>query len=163
VHPFLDHPGPIPFAHRGGAGEAPENTLVSFEIGVTLEYRYGNRRPHHSGRAASRPRRRRHHQRPPPAASRCPPPSPTRICWSANVRLHASVGRSLVRAPFKTAARRALQIGASILLSHREPLSHGLCYRESRNLPGRATHFQPRPRLELTLDRSQREPGGSHG
>jgi len=44
VHPFLDHPGPIPFAHRGGAGEAPENTLVSFEIGVTLEYRYGNRR-----------------------------------------------------------------------------------------------------------------------
>lgn len=40
MHPFLEEPAPIAFAHRGGAGEAPENTLEAFEIAVALGYRF---------------------------------------------------------------------------------------------------------------------------
>ncbi len=39
-HPFLEWEGPIPFAHRGGASDAPENTMPAFEHAVRLGYRY---------------------------------------------------------------------------------------------------------------------------
>lgn len=37
---FLDHPVPIPIAHRGGSLEAPENTMRAFAHAVSLGYRY---------------------------------------------------------------------------------------------------------------------------
>jgi glycerophosphoryl diester phosphodiesterase len=40
MHPFLSTGGPIGFAHRGGASEAPENTLPAFDRAVKLGYRY---------------------------------------------------------------------------------------------------------------------------
>ncbi|MFI7504868.1 glycerophosphodiester phosphodiesterase [Streptomyces sp. NPDC049687] len=39
-HPYLDHPGPIPFAHRGGAADGMENTVAQFRRAVETGYRY---------------------------------------------------------------------------------------------------------------------------
>ncbi|MGY1581859.1 glycerophosphodiester phosphodiesterase [Streptomyces sp. MN13] len=39
-HPYLDHPGPIPFAHRGGAADGLENTVRQFRRAVETGYRY---------------------------------------------------------------------------------------------------------------------------
>ncbi|MEH0581877.1 MULTISPECIES: glycerophosphodiester phosphodiesterase [Streptomyces] len=39
-HPYLDHPGPIPFAHRGGAADGLENTVAQFRRAIETGYRY---------------------------------------------------------------------------------------------------------------------------
>ena len=38
--PYLDHPGPIAFAHRGGGKEQPENSMAAVAHAVGLGYRY---------------------------------------------------------------------------------------------------------------------------
>jgi glycerophosphoryl diester phosphodiesterase len=37
---FLDQPGPVAFAHRGGAAHNPENSWPAFEHAVSLGYKY---------------------------------------------------------------------------------------------------------------------------
>ncbi|MER6433233.1 glycerophosphodiester phosphodiesterase [Streptomyces sp. 900105245] len=39
-HPYLDHPGPIAFAHRGGAADGLENTVAQFRRAFETGYRY---------------------------------------------------------------------------------------------------------------------------
>ncbi|MFF9015344.1 glycerophosphodiester phosphodiesterase [Streptomyces sp. NPDC014870] len=39
-HPYLDHPSPIPFAHRGGAADGLENTAAAFRRAAAAGYRY---------------------------------------------------------------------------------------------------------------------------
>ena len=39
-HPFLNHDGPIAFAHRGGLSQSPENTMAAFADAVSLGYLY---------------------------------------------------------------------------------------------------------------------------
>jgi glycerophosphoryl diester phosphodiesterase len=39
-YPFLEETGPLAIAHRGGASEAPENTMPAFSHAVSLGYRY---------------------------------------------------------------------------------------------------------------------------
>ncbi|MFI5831529.1 glycerophosphodiester phosphodiesterase [Streptomyces sp. NPDC051578] len=39
-HPYLDHPAPIPFAHRGGAADGLENTAAAFRRAEQAGYRY---------------------------------------------------------------------------------------------------------------------------
>ncbi|MDO8363264.1 MAG: glycerophosphodiester phosphodiesterase [Actinomycetota bacterium] len=39
-HPYLEWDGPIPFAHRGGASDVPENTMPAFQYAVDNGFRY---------------------------------------------------------------------------------------------------------------------------
>ncbi len=39
-HPYLEHPGPLAFAHRGGTEKHPENSLAAFTHAVSLGYRH---------------------------------------------------------------------------------------------------------------------------
>ena len=40
LHPYLEWDGPIPFAHRGGASDVPENAMPAFQYAIDAGYRY---------------------------------------------------------------------------------------------------------------------------
>jgi glycerophosphoryl diester phosphodiesterase len=40
LHPYLDHPGTLAFAHRGGTEAYPENSLAAFRHAVDLGFAY---------------------------------------------------------------------------------------------------------------------------
>ncbi|WNO75782.1 MULTISPECIES: glycerophosphodiester phosphodiesterase family protein [unclassified Streptomyces] len=40
LHPYLDHPSVLPFAHRGGTADGIENTTAAFRRAAGLGYRY---------------------------------------------------------------------------------------------------------------------------
>ncbi len=40
THSYLEHPGPLAIAHRGGTETAPENTVAAFRAATELGFRY---------------------------------------------------------------------------------------------------------------------------
>ena len=40
IHTYLSGPSPVAIAHRGGALEAPENTIEAFDVAVEMGYRF---------------------------------------------------------------------------------------------------------------------------